>query len=181
MRGFGLGPGPAWARARLGPGLGLGPGPAWAQAWLGPGPSPSATCLAQGFMYGVLVFASPEPGQSGSHLFFLGGSCRVRRALRKAGRAFPRAGLHTPWMACDRACDLPCARTFVCLPFHTCFPCVSAPSRHLPGISPDFLQFAVSEATSSMFFGTFEIIRRVSECSGDPKQCCHAVFQVYCN
>ncbi len=57
--------------------------------------------------------------------------------------------------------------------FHTCFPCVSAPSRHLPGISPDFLQFAVSEATSSMFFGTFEIIRRVSECSGDPKQCCH--------
>ncbi len=46
--------------------------------------------------------------------------------------------------------------------FHTCFPCVSAPSRHLPGISPDFLQFAVSEATSSMFFGTFEIIRGVS-------------------
>ncbi len=111
-----LDPGPAWVWVQLGPGSGLGPGPAWVQARLGPGPSPSATCLAQGFIYGFLVFASPEPVQSGSHLFFLGGSCRVRPALRKAGRAFPQAGLHTPSMAWARACDLPCARTFVCFP-----------------------------------------------------------------
>ena len=33
-----LGPGPAWARARLGSRPCLGPGPAWAWAWLAPGP-----------------------------------------------------------------------------------------------------------------------------------------------
>ena len=46
-----LGLGPAWARARLGPGRGLGVGPAWVWARLGPRPAWARPGLGPGVFF----------------------------------------------------------------------------------------------------------------------------------
>ncbi len=130
--------GPAWAWARLGPGPGLGPG--WVRLGLRPGlaqaraqvrPALRKDLYIYIYTYGFRVFASPEPVQSGSHLFFLGWSCRVRPALRedlcmvslflphpsqcKAGRTcFSWEGVVE--------CDLPCVRRVALFPGPNCIP-----------------------------------------------------------
>ncbi len=140
-----MGPGPAWARgagpacmglARLGPGPGLGPCPAWAWArlglGLGLGPGLAWAWAPQFGLFGCDLprakIKKLHPSQyNAAALVILGWNsyCRVRPALRKAGRAFSLGGQITDPFDAARlrfggervsmpqdglGCKLPCAR-----------------------------------------------------------------------